>query len=123
MLNLKTSISDMDELSLGAYYNLSKAGIKTLEQIANMTDFELLSVKGIGNWALSRIRHAVKMCQFRAGLIAEKLEEAGYATDEAIMAMSIEDILAVKSLHMDEIGYILLFQRDMGGKYTPLPTG
>jgi hypothetical protein len=63
------------------------------------------------------------MCQFRAGLIAEKLEEAGYATDEAIMAMSIEDILAVKSLHMDEIGYILLFQRDMGGKYTPLPTG
>lgn len=117
MLNLKTSISEMDELSLGAYYNLSKAGIKTLERILDMSDFELLSVKGVGNWALSCIRHAAKMCKFRANLIAEKLEEAGYATDEAIIALSIEDILAIKSLRMDEIGYILLYQRDMGGKY------
>jgi hypothetical protein len=117
MLNLKTSIAEMDELSLGAYHSLSKAGISTLEQIMNMTDFELLSIKGIGNWALSCIRHAAKMCEFRTGLIAEKLVEAGYATDEAIMAMNIEDILAIKSLRMDDIGYILLYQRDMGGKY------
>jgi hypothetical protein len=117
MLNLKTNIKEMDELTLGAYCNLSRAGITTLAQILATTDFELLSIKGIGHWALSCIRRAAKMCEFRAGLIAEKLEAAGYATDEAIMTISVENILAIESLRMDEIGYILLYQRDMGGKY------
>ena len=117
MLNTRMEITQLTSMRPSLREFLFLAGIRTLGELMKLSDEELSMYKGIRQKRLELIKAGIYQEVLAAKALTALLENQGYTTPQGVIEMTNEQILNCYDINHEQIGRILSFQRDMGGKH------